>query len=43
VRHLDGVIVVGLRDQRSQRVVVEVADPAAEVGRLRRAVAAGHA
>jgi hypothetical protein len=43
VRHPDQVIVVELRDERSQRLVVEVADPAAEVGRLRRAVAAGRA
>jgi len=32
---------VELRDERFQRLVVEVADPAAEVDRLRRAVAAG--
>ena len=43
VRHPDRVIVVELRDERSQRLVVEVADPAAEVDRLRRAVAAGRA
>jgi hypothetical protein len=43
VRHPDQVIVVELRDERSQRLVAEVADPAAEVDRLRRAVAAGRA
>ena len=43
VRHPGRVIVVKLRDERSQRLVVEVADPAAEVGRLRRAVTAGRA
>jgi hypothetical protein len=43
VRHPDKVIVVELREERSQRLVVEVADPAAEVGRPQRAVAAGHA
>jgi hypothetical protein len=43
VRHPDKVIVVELCDERPQRLVVEVADPAAEVDRLQRAVAAGRA
>jgi hypothetical protein len=43
VRHPDRVIVVELHDERSRRLVVEVADPAAEGDRLQRAVAAGRA
>jgi hypothetical protein len=43
VRHPDKVIVVELRDERFQRLVVEVADPAAEVDRLQRAVSAARA
>ena len=43
VRHPDQVIVVELRDEQSHRLVVEVGDPAAEVDRLQRAVAAAHA
>jgi hypothetical protein len=43
VRHPDKVIVVELHDERFQKLVVEVADPAAEVDRLQRAVAAGRA
>jgi hypothetical protein len=42
VRHPDRVIVVELRDEQSLRLVVEVADPAAEVDGLRRAVAVAH-
>jgi hypothetical protein len=43
VRHPDKVIVEELRDERFQRLVVEEADAASEVDRLRRAVAAGRA
>jgi hypothetical protein len=43
VRHPDKVIVVELRDGRFQRLVVEVADRAPEVDRLKRAAAAGRA
>jgi hypothetical protein len=43
VRHPGRMIVLELRDERSQQLVVEVADPAAEVGRPQRAVAATRA
>src|SRR5262249_28717968 len=43
VRHADKVIVVELHDGRFQKLVIEVADPPAEVDRLKQAVAAGHA
>ncbi len=43
VRHPDKVIVVELHDERFQKLVIEVADPEAEVTRLKQAVAAGKA
>jgi hypothetical protein len=43
VRHPDKVIVVELHDERFQKLVIEVGNPAAEVDRLKQAVAAGRA
>jgi hypothetical protein len=37
------VIVVELHDERFQKLVIEVADPTAEVDRLKQALAAGRA
>jgi hypothetical protein len=39
VRHPDKVIVVELHDERFQKLVIEVDDPAAEVEKLKKAVA----
>jgi hypothetical protein len=38
VRHTDKVIVVQLHDERFQKLVIEVADPASEVQRLKQAI-----
>jgi hypothetical protein len=43
VRHPDKVIVVELHDERFQKLVIEVSDPAAEVDKLKKAVAKGGA
>lgn len=43
VLHTDKVIVVELHDECFQRLVIEVADPAAEVQKVKQAVAAGRA
>ena len=40
VRHAHKVIVVELHDERFQKLVIEVADPEAEVAKLKQAVAA---
>ncbi len=43
VRHAEKTIVVELHDERFQKLVVEVDNPAAVVGRLKQAVGAGRA
>ncbi len=43
VLHAEKVIVVELHDERFQKLVIEVADPTAEVQKLKQALASGRA